>query len=111
MLCDFSISVLDHEGKEILDPDRKSPLPLLHWVKQIAGTQLEGDPTNVEHYRKMFKVYAKLEKAIDGKVELKTDTVVWLRERFVKAKIYPPVLFAFEKATEKPITDEELDGV
>lgn len=132
MLCDFSIHVYDHEGKEIVDQEpertedgriivvpgsnqavmkRKAPLPLMHWVKQIAGTQMEGDPSNVEHYRKMFRVTSKLEKAVDDKIELKSDTVVWLRERLVKAKIYPRVLFAFEKATEKPITDEELDGV
>jgi hypothetical protein len=90
---------------------RKEPLPLMYWIKQIAGTLLEGDPNNVEHYRRMFRVSSKLERAVDGKVELKSDNVVWLRERLVKAKIYPPVVFAFEKVTEGPITDEELDGV
>lgn len=128
MLIDFSTPVLDLEGKPIFDqePERtedgkvvvvpgtnqavmkkKADLPLMFWVKQVCGTRLEGDPETRDHYRKMMALCARLDRATEGKVELSTDSVTWIRNRFLKSKLIAPVVMAFEQAAD-PLREEEI---
>lgn len=100
MLYDFS-KVIAIPG----NPDE----PLINWAKQACNVIHKEDPQNIEHMRKMQLGYLKLDRAVDGKVELKSSNAEWIRDRMIKFQFPPQVMFAMEEAINGELKQSSID--
>jgi hypothetical protein len=111
MKLDLSEFVYQDNG-EVIKDEKGEALTLYQFVKIGIMTQLQDDPTTLEHNRKLQLIYTKLARAKETKIiEVKNETATFIRERLLKCKTHVLVMLALERVIEGDIKDAALDTI
>jgi hypothetical protein len=112
MKFNLNVEIIGINGKPMTkEVGGKENDTFLNICKSVVSSVHPDDPKNLEHLNKSMKIYEKLEAAVDGEVEFKKESMVWIRDRMQKFQLNNLVIFKFTKLFDEPLTQGQLDEV
>jgi hypothetical protein len=110
MKYNLNVTVKKTDGTDFMDANGK-PDTLLNVCKVVLSTPMQDDPKTLEHLNKSLRIYQKIDDSVDGEVELKKESMVFIRDRMIKMGLPYLPIFAFNNLFEDPVTQAQLDDV